>query len=90
MADLTVERLDSDVDRTVLIHANQSGPHAVGVARDGVNYLCSGCSSAGWPADSHCGDRGGRGDVPDNGDPKPIGEPDRDQHAADPCNIGSR
>ncbi len=44
MADLTLERLDSDVDRTVLIHANQSGPLAVGVATDGVNYLCSGCS----------------------------------------------
>jgi hypothetical protein len=44
MADLILERVESDADRTVLIHANESGPLAVGVATDGVNYLCSGCS----------------------------------------------
>ena len=44
MADLILEGVESDADRTVLIHANESGPLAVGVATDGVNYLCSGCS----------------------------------------------
>ncbi len=44
MADLILERVESEADRTVLIHANESGPLAVGVATDGVNYLCSGCS----------------------------------------------
>jgi len=44
MADVILERVESDADRTVLIHANGSGPLAVGVATNGVNYLCSGCS----------------------------------------------
>jgi hypothetical protein len=44
MADLILERLESEANRTVLIHANESGPLAVGVATDGANYLCSGCS----------------------------------------------